>query len=219
MQGAAYDSMQFQKENGTDRYNTIFNGSIPSFHSPGTHDLRTSRLALPPPSPYPHLDNLYQQCFSWQPQQPWPPHSAVDGMNDVDINNNNSAHHHDQKYTSANLVNTEVDLLQHSFGALSQQFYRSIYDTPSLCGRPSLTSPTGAANANRQGRGLRSNFPEYVTNILRRWLDDNLNCPYPSLETKKSLVGETGLTLGQVSFVCLGIFLSALTSSRLITGS
>jgi len=45
----------------------------------------------------------------------------------------------------------------------------------------------------------RGIFPKQATNIMRTWLFQNLTHPYPSEEQKKSLAGQTGLTILQVN--------------------
>lgn len=45
----------------------------------------------------------------------------------------------------------------------------------------------------------RGIFPKQATNIMRAWLFQNLTHPYPSEEQKKTLAGQTGLTILQVN--------------------
>ncbi|KAB8201796.1 hypothetical protein BDV34DRAFT_216025 [Aspergillus parasiticus] len=44
-----------------------------------------------------------------------------------------------------------------------------------------------------------STFSQDQLNVLEQWLDLNLHCPYPTKEEKRSLAGQTGLSISQVS--------------------
>ncbi|OLL25407.1 Homeobox protein PKNOX1 [Neolecta irregularis DAH-3] len=49
----------------------------------------------------------------------------------------------------------------------------------------------------RKGRG---NLPKHVTTLLKNWLNDHIDHPYPTEEEKIMLATETNLTLNQASF-------------------
>jgi len=52
-----------------------------------------------------------------------------------------------------------------------------------------------ARNSNRK----RENLPKPATNILRTWLFNHVDHPYPTEEEKQTLIGKTGLSLSQIS--------------------
>ncbi|KAI5794201.1 homeobox KN domain-containing protein [Pyronema domesticum] len=52
---------------------------------------------------------------------------------------------------------------------------------------------------NRQVKRRRGNLPKNVTDLLRQWLNDHLNHPYPSEDEKQWLMTQTGLTIHQIS--------------------
>jgi len=58
-------------------------------------------------------------------------------------------------------------------------------------------SQTGAQGDNRPRR--RSNFSPEVIAVLKKWLHDHWNEPYPSQEEKAMLAAQTNLTLEQIS--------------------
>lgn len=45
----------------------------------------------------------------------------------------------------------------------------------------------------------RGNLPRQVTEILRQWLNEHIEHPYPTDEQKQELMKLTGLTLNQLS--------------------
>lgn len=71
----------------------------------------------------------------------------------------------------------------------------------------SLHSPAAYVDGSRSyimgmdhdGPKRRGNLPKPVTHILRTWLQDHLDHPYPSDEDKQGLMGQTGLSLVQIS--------------------
>ncbi|KAK9470129.1 homeobox KN domain-containing protein [Dipodascopsis tothii] len=66
---------------------------------------------------------------------------------------------------------------------------------PSGIHTPSPTTPpAGAATKKRRG-----NLPKQVTDILRAWLEEHLQHPYPTEEEKNMLMMKTGLTMNQIS--------------------
>lgn len=54
-------------------------------------------------------------------------------------------------------------------------------------------------NRGRRQQKKRGIFPKAATNIMRAWLFQHLNHPYPSEDQKKQLAEETGLTILQVN--------------------
>ena len=59
----------------------------------------------------------------------------------------------------------------------------------------------GALNGDpgdSRGRRRRGNLPKAVTDVLRQWIADHLDNPYPSDEDKQMLIAHTGLTSSQV---------------------
>lgn len=60
----------------------------------------------------------------------------------------------------------------------------------------SSTAPTPTTAGTKKRRG---NLPRQVTEVLRVWLNSNLQHPYPTDEEKAQLMKQTGLTLNQIS--------------------
>lgn len=60
-------------------------------------------------------------------------------------------------------------------------------------------SAAGDKGAPTEVPRRRGNLPKDVTNILRNWLQVNINHPYPSEEDKMKLAAQTQLTMVQVS--------------------
>lgn len=54
-------------------------------------------------------------------------------------------------------------------------------------------------NSNTPGKKRRGNLPRPVTDILRQWLTNHIQHPYPTEEEKLKLMEQTGLTLNQLS--------------------
>jgi hypothetical protein len=50
-----------------------------------------------------------------------------------------------------------------------------------------------------RGQNLRQNYSKKQSNILKRWLNQNLKHPYPTDEQKKIFSQETGLDSTQIS--------------------
>lgn len=67
--------------------------------------------------------------------------------------------------------------------------------TPEVEGEGS-SKPTGKGTKRQKKRGI---FSKTATNILRAWLFQHLQHPYPSEDQKKQLGAETGLTILQVN--------------------
>lgn len=71
---------------------------------------------------------------------------------------------------------------------------RSPFSTPGHPVDPGVDHEQG-----RPGKRRRGNLPKPVTDLLRGWLNDHLNHPYPTEEEKQMLMAQTGLTIHQVS--------------------
>lgn len=66
---------------------------------------------------------------------------------------------------------------------------------PGSLADPSASSSSGSGTAKKR----RGNLPRQVTEILRKWLSDHIEHPYPTDEEKQQLIKQTGLTLNQLS--------------------
>ncbi|KAI5781197.1 homeobox KN domain-containing protein [Geopyxis carbonaria] len=51
----------------------------------------------------------------------------------------------------------------------------------------------------RPGKRRRGNLPKHVTDLLRTWLHEHINHPYPTEDEKQMLMAQTGLTIHQIS--------------------
>ena len=47
----------------------------------------------------------------------------------------------------------------------------------------------------------RGNLPKPVTDLLKQWLLDHLDHPYPTEEDKQWFIAQTGLSISQVSVI------------------
>jgi hypothetical protein len=63
----------------------------------------------------------------------------------------------------------------------------------------STSSSSSRASATTGTKKRRGNLPRQVTEVLRVWLNSNLQHPYPTDEEKAQLMKQTGLTLNQIS--------------------
>ncbi|KAJ3091519.1 hypothetical protein HK102_000266 [Quaeritorhiza haematococci] len=63
----------------------------------------------------------------------------------------------------------------------------------------SLRAKKTAQKGKRTPAYTRPNYPEHVTNLLKKWLFDNQAEPYPSEQTKLRLCEQTGLNLTQMN--------------------
>lgn len=81
--------------------------------------------------------------------------------------------------------------------------YKHPFGLGSFLGDASLGSGDGTEedddNRGRRQQKKRGIFPKAATNIMRAWLFQHLNHPYPSEDQKKQLAEETGLTILQVN--------------------
>lgn len=79
--------------------------------------------------------------------------------------------------------------------------YRSLDASPSYMKYNQLMSyPMMGYPSHANGRRRRGNLPKQITDVLRIWLQDHLDHPYPSDEQKQIFIQRTGLTISQVSF-------------------
>lgn len=71
--------------------------------------------------------------------------------------------------------------------------------TASQSGRANSASglQPGSCYSNKRQRAAQ--FPKRITNILRNWMTDHVEHPYPTEEEKQQLVAQTGLNVNQVS--------------------
>jgi len=75
-----------------------------------------------------------------------------------------------------------------AFGALKMQ-------TPS---RKSIRKESLLPGTTEKRHRHRDNFPEHVRQVLRQWLFDHKQYPYPDLKEKLLLCEQTGLSMNQV---------------------
>lgn len=79
--------------------------------------------------------------------------------------------------------------------------YRSLETSPYNMKYSQLLSyPMMGYPSHGNGRRRRGNLPKPITDILRLWLQEHLDHPYPSDEQKQIFIQRTGLTISQVSF-------------------
>jgi len=77
--------------------------------------------------------------------------------------------------------------------------YRSMDVSPSYMKYNQLMSyPMMGYPSHANGRRRRGNLPKQITDILRIWLQEHLDHPYPSDEQKQIFIQRTGLTISQV---------------------
>jgi len=78
--------------------------------------------------------------------------------------------------------------------------YRSLESSPYHMKYSQLLSyPLMGYPSHVNGRRRRGNLPKPVTDILRRWLQEHLDHPYPSDEQKQVFIQRTGLSISQIS--------------------
>lgn len=77
------------------------------------------------------------------------------------------------------------------------------YGTPSHSyGQAAYFSPSPYDYQNGKSR-KRSNLPKASTEIMKRWVDENMDNPYPSEEQKRNFAAAAGINLTQVRLVQL----------------
>ncbi|RVX66232.1 hypothetical protein B0A52_10159 [Exophiala mesophila] len=78
--------------------------------------------------------------------------------------------------------------------------YRSMETSPypmkysQLLSYPMMGYPSHPSNRRRRG-----NLPKQITDVLRLWLQEHLDHPYPSDEQKQLFIQRTGLSISQIS--------------------
>ncbi|KAJ9494870.1 homeodomain superfamily protein [Exophiala xenobiotica] len=78
--------------------------------------------------------------------------------------------------------------------------YRSMDTSPYHMKFSQLMSyPIMGYPSHGNGRRRRGNLPKPITDILRLWLQEHLDHPYPSDEQKQVFIQRTGLTISQIS--------------------
>ncbi|KIX03650.1 uncharacterized protein Z518_07203 [Rhinocladiella mackenziei CBS 650.93] len=78
--------------------------------------------------------------------------------------------------------------------------YRSLDTSPYHMKYSQLLSyPIMGYSSHANGRRRRGNLPKPITDILRRWLQEHLDHPYPTDEQKQIFIQRTGLTISQIS--------------------
>lgn len=87
----------------------------------------------------------------------------------------------------------EVSNASHLYG--NSPYDRAISSTVSQATYPSHYNDTIEVKPKRR----RGNLPKSTTALLRTWLYDHTQHPYPSEEEKTTLATQTGLTLNQIS--------------------
>lgn len=58
--------------------------------------------------------------------------------------------------------------------------------------------PYQPMNDDGRHKKRRGNLPKHTTDLLRNWLQQHIDHPYPTEEEKQYLMGQTGLNLNQV---------------------
>lgn len=61
----------------------------------------------------------------------------------------------------------------------------------------------GGTAVDSKNKHRRANLPKSVTDILRAWFHEHLDCPYPTEEDKQMFATLTGLNISQVRFPSL----------------
>lgn len=65
--------------------------------------------------------------------------------------------------------------------------------------QPPSDSYSAATQGDTRPKRRRGNLPKTTTTLLRTWLYDHTNHPYPSEDEKRQLATQTGLTINQIS--------------------
>lgn len=64
---------------------------------------------------------------------------------------------------------------------------------------PRPNTKSSVKEKRNKGHGKRSNLPGATVHILNKWLLEHINNPYPTLQEKRELLAQTGLTKLQIS--------------------
>lgn len=111
-----------------------------------------------------------------------------------------------------NLVDSELNALSSSFEQLSSTNYDS--DTERSASNEDikfeLISSNATTNGNKKNndeipslserlKNKRANYPKKISRVLKNWLKENMNNPYPSESEKAMLMELTGLDTTQIN--------------------
>jgi hypothetical protein len=75
----------------------------------------------------------------------------------------------------------------------------------SLSPTPPTASPSPISSLVERPPRIRGKLPKLVTDVLKEWLHNHSDHPYPSEEEKKALCLTTGLTMSQVSNLMINV--------------
>uniref|UniRef100_A0A7M5VC29 Homeobox domain-containing protein n=1 Tax=Clytia hemisphaerica TaxID=252671 RepID=A0A7M5VC29_9CNID len=129
--------------------------------------------------------------FDISPHASKPPHLShssalpmthADPLNNNNNNNNINNHHHHQ----LDSVPGETDL-------------NSAVSSETMPDSEDSIFKDDEDEKDKRKQKKRGIFPKMATNIMKAWLFQHLNHPYPSEEQKRQLANETGLTILQVN--------------------
>ncbi|KOG99424.1 Tos8p [Saccharomyces eubayanus] len=110
-------------------------------------------------------------------------------------------HYQDQRQGQAYPVNSNHTVIgsyamPQPVGISSNKVFSSSTNRK-IATRPN-TKPSVKEKRNK-GHGKRSNLPGATVHILNKWLLEHINNPYPTLQEKRELLAQTGLTKLQIS--------------------
>lgn len=81
-----------------------------------------------------------------------------------------------------------------------------------------LSYPIMGYPSHANGRRRRGNLPKPITDMLRLWLQEHMDHPYPTDEQKQIFIQRTGLTISQVSHETVETIVPPLTFGRSAIG-
>lgn len=170
-------------------------------HQPLIIDSRTPNLRhFPEPLQSPRSLVPYSEQAHRQPQQSNSPPTPYSETSPFPMGSYQGPSYIAQSmppYVYPNRRNSVSNLLQPHSTPYDRQL-------PSYMSQPTYAGPileTAGLNSSMQHKPKRrrGNLPKSTTTLLRSWLYDHTNHPYPSENEKNRLAAQTGLTINQIS--------------------
>ncbi|ORD97643.1 HD2 [Hepatospora eriocheir] len=100
-----------------------------------------------------------------------------------------------------NMINNEIEYLNTQINQVSNLKEQTLLSNVSLdtYNDSNSINASDVYNSNYKNKNKRSNYPKVVSKILKNWLRENMNNPYPTESEKSSLMEATGLDSTQIN--------------------
>lgn len=185
---------------------TYTESAVPMTAGPALQSQAQSYAGMSQPMiPSDTQDSMYSSAYSMN-KQVSPGHDSPDSFSRWRTPQMASTPRYNPYMMSERAYNQPVDFAR--YGQSYDQYrsplgydggYRSVDTSPYHMKYSQLLSyPIMGYPSHANGRRRRGNLPKPITDILRLWLQEHLDHPYPSDEQKQVFIQRTGLTISQV---------------------